>query len=47
MDTDVDPVDVGTNINFISKTSSFTRVFSMVTRGQATQPPGAGPKQDC
>tara|TARA_B100000085_G_scaffold69694_2_gene62394 strand:- start:2207 stop:4828 length:2622 start_codon:yes stop_codon:yes gene_type:complete len=38
MDTNVDPVDVGTNINFISKTSSFTRVFSMVTRGQQDNP---------
>ena len=38
MDTEVDPVDVGTNINFISKTSSFTRVFSMVTRGQQDNP---------
>lgn len=38
MDTDVDPVDVGTNINFISKTSSFTRVFSMQTRGQQQNP---------
>lgn len=38
MDTQVDPVDVGTNINFISKTSSFTRVFSMVTRGQQDNP---------
>ena len=38
MDTDVDPVDVGTNINFISKTSSFTRVFSMETRGQQDNP---------
>ncbi len=38
MDTVIDPVDVGTNINFISKTSSFTRVFSMVTRGQQDNP---------
>ena len=38
MDTDVDPVDVGTDINFISKTSSFTRVFSMQTRGQQDNP---------
>ena len=38
MDTVVDPVDVGTNINFISKTSSFTRVFSMATRGQQDNP---------
>ena len=38
MDTVIDPVDVGTNINFVSKTSSFTRVFSMVTRGQQDNP---------
>ena len=37
-DTEVDPVDVGTNINFISKTPSYTRVFSMVTRGQDENP---------
>ena len=38
MDADIDPVDLGTNINFISKTSSFTRVFSMVPRGQLETP---------
>lgn len=38
MDTDIDPVDVGSSINFISKTSSFTRVFSMQTRGQQDNP---------
>lgn len=38
MDADIDPVDLGTNINFISKTSSFTRVFSMVPRGQLEPP---------
>ena len=38
MDKDIDPVDVGTNINFISKTSSYTRVFSMVPRGQLEVP---------
>ena len=38
MDRDIDPVDVGTNINFISKTSSYTRVFSMVPRGQLEVP---------
>ncbi len=38
MDTDTDPVDVGTNINFISKTPGYTRVFSMVTKGQEQAP---------
>ncbi len=38
MDTDVDPVDMGTNINFISKTPSYTRIFGMVTRGQDENP---------
>ena len=38
MDIDIDPVDVGTNINFVSKTPSYTRVFGMVTRGQSENP---------
>ena len=38
MDTQVDPVDIGTNINFISKTPSYTRIFGMVTRGQDENP---------
>jgi hypothetical protein len=38
MDSGIDPVDVGTNINFISKTPGYTRVFSMVTRGQQEPP---------
>ena len=38
MDTDVDPVDMGTNINFISKTPAYTRIFGMVTRGQDENP---------
>lgn len=38
MDNNVDPVDVGININFISKTPGYTRVFSMVTRGQQEPP---------
>ena len=36
MDEKIDPVDVGTNINFISKThttSGFTRVFGMLPQG--------------
>ena len=38
MDTNVDPVDMGTNINFISKTPAYTRIFGMVTRGQDENP---------
>ena len=38
MDTAVDPVDMGANINFISKTPSYTRIFGMVTRGQDENP---------
>ena len=38
MDTDVDPVDMGTNINFLSKTPAYTRIFGMVTRGQDENP---------
>ena len=38
MDTEVDPVDMGTNINFLSKTPGYTRIFGMVTRGQEENP---------
>ena len=38
METDVDPVDMGRTINFISKTPSYTRIFGMVTRGQNENP---------
>ena len=38
MDATVDPVDMGTNINFISKTPGYTRIFGMVTRGQDENP---------
>ena len=38
VDPNIDPVDMGTNINFISKTPSYTRVFGMVTRGQDENP---------
>ena len=38
MDTEIDPVDTGTTINFISKTPSYTRVFGMVTRGENENP---------
>jgi len=34
----VDPVYMGTNINFISKTPSYTRIFGMITRGQDENP---------
>lgn len=38
MDGTIQPVDVGTNINFVTKTPGYTRVFSMVTRGQQENP---------
>ena len=38
MDSSVEPVDVGTYLNFISKTPGYTRCFSMVTRGQQENP---------
>ena len=38
MDTVIDPVDMGTTINFISKTPSYTRIFGMVTRGENDNP---------
>ena len=38
MDGTVDPVDMGTNINFISKTPGYTRIFGMLTRGQDENP---------
>ena len=38
MDRDIEPVDVGTNLNFITKTPGYSRVFSMVTRGQQENP---------
>ena len=38
MDTKIDPVDVGTNINFVSKTPAYTRVFSMTPRGEGQIP---------
>ena len=37
-DSKTDPVDMGTHINFISKTPSYTRVFSMITKGQEDNP---------
>ena len=41
MDKTIDPVDVGTHINFISKThdtAGFTRVFGMLPQGAGQQP---------
>lgn len=34
----IDPVDVGNNISFTSKTPGYSRVFSMVTSGQQMNP---------
>tara|TARA_R100001463_G_scaffold2637_1_gene10928 strand:+ start:1401 stop:4394 length:2994 start_codon:yes stop_codon:yes gene_type:complete len=38
MDTKIDPVDVGTTVNFISKTPAYTRVFGMTPRGEGQVP---------
>lgn len=38
IDKNIHPVDVGTYINFVSKTPGYSRVFSMVTRGQQENP---------
>jgi hypothetical protein len=38
MDDYVDPVDMGSEIIFISKTPSYTRVLNMVTKGQDENP---------
>ena len=38
MDVNIDPVDVGTTINFVSKTPSYTRIFAMQTRGSEESP---------
>ena len=38
MDPTIDPVDVGTTINFVSKTPSYTRIFGMQTRGSEESP---------
>ena len=37
-DSDIDPVDVGTNIVFLSKTPAFTRTMAMTTRGNNANP---------
>ena len=38
MDIDIDPVDNGTNIIFLSKTPGYTRIFQMKTAGQEMNP---------
>ena len=38
MSDDVSPIDVGTHMNFISKTPNFVRVFGMKTRGLEENP---------
>ena len=38
MDTKIDPVDVGTVVNFISKTPAYTKVFGMTPRGEGQMP---------
>ncbi len=38
VDSNVDPIDMGSSINFISKTPNYTRIFGMVTRGQDENP---------
>jgi hypothetical protein len=37
-DSLIDPVDVGTNIVFLSKSPGYTRIYGMVTRGQQENP---------
>ena len=38
MDSTIDPVDIGTYINFVSKTPSYTRIFGMQTKGYEESP---------
>ncbi len=38
MDIDIDPVDNGTTLNFVSKATGYTRVFAMQTSGQEMNP---------
>jgi len=38
MDTNIDPVDIGTNVNFVSKTPAYTRVFGLTPRGEGQIP---------
>ena len=38
MDPDIDPVDVGNNLAFVSKTPGYARIFGMQTRGSQENP---------
>jgi len=38
MSTDIEPINMGSNLNFISKGTNYSRVFGMVTRGQEENP---------
>ena len=38
MSDDIDPIDVGTHMNFLSKTPNFVRVFAMQTKGLGESP---------
>jgi len=38
MSDDVEPIDIGTHLNFISKTPNFVRVFAMQTKGLGESP---------
>jgi hypothetical protein len=38
VDKNIEPVDAGTNINFVSKTPGYSRVFGMLTRGNQENP---------
>ena len=38
LDKNIEPVDDGTTINFITKTPGYSRIFGMVTRGQQENP---------
>ena len=38
MSDDVEPIDIGTHTNFISKTPNFVRVFAMTTKGLGESP---------
>ena len=38
IEKNINPVEVGTNISFVSKTPGYSRVFSMVTRGEQNNP---------
>jgi hypothetical protein len=37
-DPKIDPVDIGTNMIFLSKSPGYTRIYGMVTRGQQENP---------